>query len=256
MKKILVILVFTICGSTLNLFAWGKKGHDAVAYIAECNLTPKAKKNIERYLNHSIVYYSSWMDEYRATPEYKHTTVWHTAPVDAEYQYTEEVRQKKGDVICELENAIKVLRNYKAKDDSTVAVNLKYIIHMVGDMHCPVHVKYPDINMKYKITLNGKEYSYHTVWDATIIELSHGWSYTEWQQQLDRCSKKEKDQISKGTPREWFHQSALDCRQIYELATPNSEQGKDFLNAAKPLAESQILKAGYRLAKVLNDLFG
>ena len=40
---------------------WGRIGHDAVAYIAECNLSPKAQRIAEKYLGHSIVYFSSWM---------------------------------------------------------------------------------------------------------------------------------------------------------------------------------------------------
>lgn len=53
-------MLLCYCGTA---FGWGKSGHDAIAYIAECNLTPKAKKNIEKYLDgRSIVYYASWMD--------------------------------------------------------------------------------------------------------------------------------------------------------------------------------------------------
>lgn len=256
-KKLILALTLTAISLSLSLksFAWGKIGHDAVAYIAECNLTDNAKKNVEKYLNHSIVYYASWMDEYRSTPEYAHTTVWHTAAVDKDYYYTDAVKSPKGDVVSELENAIAILQDYKSKDDSTVIVNLKYIIHMVGDMHCPVHVKYPDVKMNFNIKIKGKEYRYHNVWDAQILEQPHSWHYMEWQHQLDRCSKDEKARIAKGTPREWFHETAIDCRKIYDGIEPNSEQGKDFLNAMHPLAESQILKAGYRLAKVLNDLF-
>ena len=54
----------------------------------------------------------------------------------------------------------------------------------------------------------------------------------------------------------WFHQTAVECRDIYALAPPGCELGRDFINAASPRVERQILRAGYRLAKVLNDLFG
>ncbi len=255
MKKVLISwILLSICASQTAM-GWGRVGHDAVAYIAECNLTKKAKKNIEKYLNHSIVYYASWMDDYRATPTYKHTTKWHTAAVDDDFYYTDAVRKPEGDAVCELENAIRLLENYKNLDDSTVAVNLKYVIHLVGDMHCPSHVRYPGIS-NYNITINNKDLSYHSVWDSYIIESNHKWYYTEWQQQLDRCSKKEKKALAAGTPRDWFHENAVNCRVIYDWAPKGSVQGRDFLNQAGPLAESQILKAGYRLARILNELFG
>ena len=31
-------------------FAWGQKGHDVTAYIAECHLTPAAAKKIDKVL--------------------------------------------------------------------------------------------------------------------------------------------------------------------------------------------------------------
>lgn len=255
MKKAFILLAILLIGLSQTAYGWGRVGHDAVAYIAECNLTPKAKKNIEKYLDHSIVYYSSWMDDYRATPDYKHTTVWHSAAVDESFYYTDAVKSPKGDCVSELENAIKILEDYKNQNDSTVIVNLKYVIHLVGDMHCPVHVKYPGIK-GFKVKMGDKEYSYHAVWDSNVLEQPHKWYYMEWQHQLDRCNKEEKAALAKGTPREWFHQTAVDCRIIYDLASPNGELGKDFMNAAHPIAEKQILKAGYRLARVLNELFG
>ena len=55
MKKsflLLTAMLLCYCGTA---FGWGKSGHDAIAYIAECNLTPKAKKNIEKYLGGRIM---------------------------------------------------------------------------------------------------------------------------------------------------------------------------------------------------------
>lgn len=255
MKKFIILLTIFSLTLSQQAFGWGRKGHDAIAYIAECNLTKKAKKNIAKYLDHSIVYYSSWMDDYRNTPEYKQTSEWHMAAVDENLFYTDAVRNPKGDAVSELEKAIDKLKNYKQLDDSTVAVNLKYIIHLTGDMHCPAHVFYPDKKIWYKINERGQSYSYHSTWDTGIIETTHKWSYTEYQQQLDRCSKQEKKRIAAGTPREWFHETAVDCQHIYDMAPEGSELSTDFMNAAHPLAESQILKAGYRLARILNELF-
>ncbi len=69
--------------NSVDMDAWGRIGHDAICHIAERNLTPKARKTIEGYLgNTSIVYCSSWMDEVRDWPEYRHTTKWHSAYVD------------------------------------------------------------------------------------------------------------------------------------------------------------------------------
>ena len=258
MKKLLLLLLFAGLLNTGSVFGWGREGHETIAKIAERNLTKRAKKRIEKYLGgHSIVYYAKWMDEYRKTPEYAFTDGWHTAPVDARLHYSDELlNPKRGNAIYGLESAIRILENYREQSDSTVAVNLKYVIHLVGDMHCPVHVDYTGLNIWFNVKFFGKKTTYHALWDSRLINEKHRWHYTEWQQQLDRCSKEEKAKIAAGTPREWFHETAVDCRYLYDIVKPDDELGPDYLNANIELAEKQILKAGYRLARVLNELFG
>ena len=151
MKKSLLLLGGALVLFSNSAFGWGKMGHDAIAYIAECNLTPKAKKTIEKILGHSIVYYATRMDEWRAEPGYEHTSAWHTASVDKNLVYAP---RPKGDVIFALEDAIAKLQDYKQQDDSTVVMSLRCIIHFVGDMHCPVHVKYAN-QKSYNVYLNG-----------------------------------------------------------------------------------------------------
>ena len=147
MKKLLLLLLFAGLLNTGSVFGWGREGHETIAKIAERNLTKKAKKRIEKYLGgHSIVYFAKWMDEYRHTPEYKFTNNWHTVPVNAELRYEDSMLATGGNAIYGLEQAIENLKNYRSLTDSAVEVNLKYIIHLVGDMHCPAHIKYTTQN--------------------------------------------------------------------------------------------------------------
>lgn len=256
MKKIIFIMAFIAIGFTQSASAWGRIGHDAIAAIAERNLTPKAKKTIEKYIGHSIICDASWMDQFRNSQGYEMTTRWHMGTVDADLQSTDAIRQPLGDCVEELENAIMRLKNYKEYNDSTVAVNIKYIIHLVGDMHCPSHIRYG--GHKYKVrnlTLFGKKNNYHKIWDSSVLEANHGWSCTEYAEILDRATKKEKKAIVAGTPAEWFHDSAKSCQVIYEWAESNDKLGRNFVNGARDLTLDQITKAGYRLAHVLNELF-
>lgn len=254
MKKLLLLAVIALVGTSNSASAWGRLGHDAIAYIAETHLTPKAKKNIAKYLEHPITYYSTWMDEYRDTEGYKETSNWHTAAVDKELQYKQ--KGDKFDVIQALEQAANELKDYKNISDSLVVIDLKMLIHFTGDMHCPSHVKYSDIKTSFKVKRGGTEYKYHNIWDERVLEFSHEWTYMDYKHQLDTFSKKEQDEIAKGTFREWFHENAIYCRQIYDMAHEGDEIGKPFLNPAHPIAEHQIVIAGYRLARILNELFG
>ena len=235
---------------------------ETIAKIAERNLTKKAKKRIEKYLGgHSIVYFAKWMDEYRHTPEYKFTNNWHTAPVNAELRYEDSMLAKNGNAIYGLEQAIENLKNYRSLTDSAVEVNLKYIIHLVGDMHCPAHIKYTTHDMKYDVLFEDKyhkphKFPIHSVWDNEIITTTRIWSVSEWADELDRLPKAERQAVAAGTPRDWLHDNAVVCEAQFEWAKPGQRLGQDFLNEALPLIERQIRNAGYRLARVLNELFG
>ena len=58
MLRTLFISLLCLLGTT-RAQAWGPKGHDVVAYIAECNLTPEAAEKIDKILGGaSMVYWT------------------------------------------------------------------------------------------------------------------------------------------------------------------------------------------------------
>lgn len=258
MKKTLFLLIALLVGTCTTAFGWGKVGHDAIACIAERHLTPKAKKQIERYLDgRSIIYYASWMDQVRASEPYKHTTRWHTNRVDAggDYQYNE----KDGDAVAGIEDAMAKLADLKHCDDSTARVAIYCLVHLVGDMHCPSHVKYPWYK-DFKFELNGRTFSFHSYWDTQVLELNHRWGYEDYRYQLDRSTKQEQKALAAGTPREWLADNARTCQALYDWVSEGEKLGRaatyDYLLKTQELAERQIVKAAYRLARILNELFG
>ena len=241
-------------------FGWGREGHETIAKIAENNLKPSVKKKIEKCLgNRSIVYYAKWMDDYRTTPEYNFTNKWHVANVDENLKYFP--NEKLGDAIIGLTQAIEALQNRKELSDSAVTVNLKYVIHLVGDMHCPGHIYYKGRNQNFKVKFGGGyvkpelESKIHTVWDQYAIQATRIWSVSEYAAELDRLSRKEIKALTVGTPVEWFEEAAQMCLFQFDLAKPGDHLAQDFVNVAMPYIETQMLYAGYRLAAVLNGLF-
>ena len=259
MKKIILVLLAGIL-SYSPAFSWGREAHETVARIAENNLHHSAKKKIENYLgDHSIVYYAKWMDEFRHTPEYSFTHKWHVVSVDENLKYLPS--GAGGDAVYGIKQAIELLRQYKNLPDSTVAVNIKYLIHLVGDMHCPSHVKYLGRNQDYNVLFGGgyikpvQELTIHRVWDEAAIQSSRIWSISEWANELDRKSAKEIKTIVAGSPEEWLADNASRCIIQFDMSAPGGNIAQDFVNEALPLIETQILYAGYRLAAVLNGIF-
>lgn len=257
MKRVILIFAFILV-STSSVFAWGREAHEVIARIAENNLKPGVKKKIEAYLGHSIVYYAKWMDEYRHTPEYKFSHPWHSCVVDEKLMY---VPQAKGDALYGLDYATGNLKDYRHLSDSAVAVNIKFIVHLIGDMHCPAHIKYQGRDASFKVKFGGDyikprvDARIHDVWDYYAIQSCRIFSSSEYAEELDRLSSKEKKAIVEGTYIDWLGDNAERCFLQFELAYPDERLKQDFINAAMPLIETQMLYAGYRLAYVLNTLF-
>lgn len=252
-----VIAALMVCGPA---FGWGREGHETIAAIADRHLQPSAKKKIEKYLgDHSVIYFAKWMDEYRHTPEYNFTTKWHVASVDEDLVYAPAA--KGGDAVYGISEAVKALKDYRNLPDSAVCVNIKYLLHLVGDMHCPAHIYYKGRNQNFTVEFGGgyikphKEMKIHTVWDEAAIQSSRLWSVTEWAEELDRLSPREIREVTEGTPEDWLHDNAVRCLVQFDMAHPGENVAQDFVNEALPLIETQILYAGYRLASILNELF-
>ena len=244
-------------------WGWGRNGHDAICYIAECNLNKKALKTVSDYLDgKSIVYYSTWPDEVRTTKEWGYTTKWHVAYYDENDKALLDSRfeGEEGmapDCLYQVGRIIDRLTDHKNMEKEEVANLIRFLVHWVGDFHCPVHIKYPDYKEhNFKVIYGGKEYKYHSVWDEIMIEDVHHWNYMEYEHQLGNLSRKEVKEIQKGSIVDWGEQAARDCHIIYEWAKAGDELGKDFYLKARPLADRQIQLAGYRLAKILNEIFG
>lgn len=260
MKRVLIALILMVAVSAPS-FGWGREGHEAIAKIADNHLQPSAKKKIEKYLGgRSIVYYAKWMDDYRKTKEYGFTTGWHCATVDENLKYIH--TPEGGDAIYGINQAVEILKDYKNQTDSTVAVNIKLLVHMVGDMHCPGHIYYKGRNQRYQVDFGGgyvkprQKMLIHSVWDFAAIQATRIWGLSDWAWELDRLPKKQEKEIVAGTPLDWFESNAQVCLFQFELSKePNENLAQDFVNEAMPLLETQILHAGLRLAELLNNLF-
>ena len=247
--------------------AWGPTGHDVVAAIAEQHLTPKAKKKINDLLDgKSIVYYSSCMDNIQNSPYweygYNKTSTWHYANVDKGHTYETMEKNKDGDVVNSLEMLTKQMKeNYTELTDSMKVDYLKMIVHLVGDLHCPMHAgRLSDRGGNgTKVRWFGQNTNLHSVWDSKIVASARNWSYSEWVEHLDRTSKEYKKNVMSGTYQDWFKQTVANAASIYEyvenLGQENPNLSYQFVYDFSPMLEESMLNGGYRLAQVLNEIF-
>lgn len=257
MKKFILLLTVGLCMACTSVFAWDGKGHSTIAYIADRHLTPRAKANIAKYTdNHPIVYYASWMDMYRQYPGYEMTHHWHV-------DYWDESDRKDADGnpaepidVHHIKRIMNEMSDFRTLNDSTVLINIKLLVHMVGDMHCPVHTDFP----KYRpinVNVRGKKVRYHKMWDGMVVDIEHkGMSPLMLAAELDRCDEAAIADIVKGTPDDWYAESCAAATRAYEMMPKKTVLTTDnYFNAAIEIADTQIINAGYRLASVLNTIF-
>ena len=267
MKRIIfTILSISMLLNSISSFAWGSKGHDIVAAIAEQNLTPKAKKELNKLLDgKSIVYYSSWMDQIQNSPYweygYNKTKTWHYVNVDKGLTYETMEKEENGDVLTGLNFLTKELKeNYAELTDSMRVDYVKMIVHMVGDLHCPMHAgrRTDRGGNGFKLKWFGQNTSLHSLWDSKIIESARTWSYTEWRDHLDTVSKKYKKEVMKGTYEEWFTATVSNAALLYEYQEALGDgrmNPYEYVYKFSPMLEEQLLLGGLRLAYVLNSIF-
>ncbi len=256
-----LILAFAVAvatvAATLEVRAWGGAGHSAIAYIAERHLTPEARERCIHYLNHTPAYFASWQDQWRFTDPFKETTYWHTSKVDAQNNPLEN-EGRSADL--HIERLRGIMKDYRSLTDSAIIVNLKLLIHMVGDMHCPSHTGYPDQPgyKGYKIYFNGKKLRFHTFWDGSPSNFHPTWTCEDFLKNLDKMKPGKIAKITKGTAQDWARENGADMREVYRLIPIDAEFTKlseEDRNRAVEICDRQILRGAYRLAAVLNEIF-
>lgn len=273
MKKLTLIAALVSLFYTTDLLAWGRQGHATIAYIAEQHMTKAAKKNLDKWMNgRSIVYYASHMDDYKPqmlvdlgydpTDAPRMHKLPHTFEVDAAGEPLHGVSYSDGKYLGNclyfIEQSADRLKNHITElDDSTRMACIQVIVHSVGDMHCLSHVRYPDNKTigYYNVKFNGVPTRYHSIFDTPILQSPHPWSFSDLAYVLDCYSPAQQKQMTAGDLYDWARDSAATARCIYDVKE-DEEFGSDCMKRYKPIAEEQLAKAGYRLAKMLNDIFG
>lgn len=253
----IVILSLYLITLAQTALCWGGKGHDIVAGIAWRHMTPKAKAAVTKSLDgYSMMYYSTWLDNARNNSDYDTTSTWHYANVDEGFTYETMTKNPKGDVYTATTSLVEALKD-KQLSDSLRTFYTKCLIHLVGDLHCPMHAGHlSDLGgNKWKVKWFNSETSLHSIWDSRLIESARPWSYTEWVENLDVLPEGKIKQMQNGTPYIWFNETVAASKHLYDVTPEGSNQSYQYIYDNTPMLEEQLLKGGYRLAALLNSIY-
>lgn len=258
MNKRLFIPSCALALIAFHSFPWGQKGHDTVAFIAENHLTARTLEACDSLLGgKSVVYYSNWLDNASHTPEYAFTKTWHYKNIDKDETYRSAYKEPKGDVVTAIPIQVEILRD-STKSVAEKSLALKILIHLVGDIHQPMHMgRRSDLGgNRVEVKYFGSKTNLHRAWDSQVLENGHKWSYSEWQRELDRAPEcKRLEIVSDGNAFVWGEETYEIAKKIYENTPADTNIEYNYIAEWTPVIEDQLLKGGLRLADLLNFIF-
>ncbi|MDA1016996.1 MAG: S1/P1 nuclease [Planctomycetota bacterium] len=259
-RRMCVVLAVTILGQhgwIPNANGFGQTGHRAVGHIAQRHLTQQALAAVKAILgNETLAEVSTYADEIRSNPDFDYTKTWHYVNIPNGKNYDTAPLNSDGDAIEAIERFTKTLRSKNATDKERVFA-LKWLGHLVGDIHQPLHVGRAEDFGGNKITCKwfGKSTNLHTVWDSKLIEATE-LSDTEFAKVCDKASAAEKQKWQNSTVRDWASESLKHRAQAYKEPLPTTAGSYRYSHDNLPLVKKRVNQAGIRLAGLLNDIYG
>jgi hypothetical protein len=243
-------------------FGWWAESHQIIAAIATQRLNPKAKAAIAAVLpeGQTLESIAPWADDIKK--ERKETSAWHyiNIPPDApEGDWTRYCPEKRC-VAAAIRETEGVLRNTVAPRAQREEA-LRFLVHLVGDMHQPLHVgeRHDHGGNLVRVTFEGRVMTLHAAWDGVLLETWFKLDPSAKMKLREGAPEGERAALAAGTLSDWLWQSQkvsgdavygpLDRCRCTEL-------DEAYFKQAIPVLRLQLLRAGERLGRVLNETVG
>lgn len=263
--------------------AWGDLGHEVTALIAYRHLLPTARTALDALLASDtdtltagdFTSRATWADKYRNT--HRETAAWHFVDIEIDQPDLREACfgfpisppgqwASQGPAQDCVVNKIEQFAAELASPSTPPAermLALKFLIHLMGDLHQPLHVADHHDRGGNCISLSppqGAQNNLHAYWDVSVVNAL-GQSAAQIAEQLDsHLSAADINTWTPGTPQSWAMDTfEIGRRDAYALpSTPTCQSGGSvalspaYQHQAEKDAVTQLLKAAVRLAAVLN----
>jgi len=275
MKNLLrVITAFIILlAPQANVLAWSVEAHQIVAWIAENRLTPEAQAAVHDLLggdenNLSDGEFAGWADEIRRqrrdTAPYHYVNIPHDAA-----GYDAKRDDPESDSIIAMIGRFESVLADKSKSKADRREALLFLVHLIGDLHQPLHVvdRNGDKGGNGRLVFfldRQKAVKLHEVWDELLVRRYVGRSAGKvgpYSDAIDeQTTQTESSKWAEGSAEDWANES---FRLAVEFAYadvpadgPPPKIDQEYVERSKPVVELQLRRAGVRLAVILNRALG
>ena len=240
--------------------AWGLLGHRIVGQIADAYLTKHTRKEIAKILgNESVAMASNWPDFIKSDPSMSYLSPWHYCDIKGGLNQTEFVsvldKDTAVDAYTKINFLVKELKNKDLEKDKK-AMYLKLLIHIVGDVHQPLHVGRPEDQggNKIKVLWFDASYNLHQIWDDQLITYQK-LSYTEYTAAINFTTEAQRKEWQAQPLSIWLWESYQLAEKIYADIKPEQKLSYRYNYDYIDSLNDRLLKGGVHLAGLLNDIF-
>ena len=252
-----IVIFFLLIVISPSALSFGQTGHRITGAIAELNINPATRHEIDKILgNQSLAEASTYVDEMKSDPAkfwQKTASSYHYMTIPNGKSYKQVGAPAQGDAITALNHFTKVVKD-KTSSIKDKRIALYFIIHIIGDLHQPLHVGRGDDRggNDIKVKFFRKSSNLHRIWDSEMID-SKQLSYTEWTDWLNR-------QITANNKKAWHTIDPLvwanESKKIREQIYPDKKQiGYRYNYDHLPIVKKRLKQAGIRMAAYLDALF-
>lgn len=236
---------------------WSKTGHRVIGSVAQNHLNRKARKAIEKILKgETLAEVANYADAIKSDRAYSGFSPWHYVNFPSDERYLDSEPSSDGDLIMGIEKCVSILKDSDTSDEDAIFY-LKMLVHLVGDLHQPMHVGLLEDKGGNDIQVQwfGRGSNLHRVWDANLID-DYGMSYTELANSLPRWDQGKIDEVMKGSVYDWVEEVQEVTNRVYNSAQAGEKLSYRYRFVWWDTVEEQLLVGGLRLAAVLNDIYG
>ncbi len=241
--------------------AWGLEGHRVTGEIADRHLTKKARNAIAKILgDQTIAIASNWADFIKSDSTYNYINQWHYIDIEDSLSFHSIENLLLADTAADAYTKINFLSAELRKNElprATQAMYLKLLIHIVEDVHQPLHTADREQGGNgIKVLWMNEPSNLHRLWDADLIQFQQ-LSYTEYTNAIDHATKAQVKEWQQQPLSQWLYDSyVLNQRLFEEITQPNQRLSYRYNYDHIATLNLQMLKAGIHLAKMLNDIYG
>lgn len=270
-------------------YSWWETGHRTVARLAVAYLTPAARTRIARILSvpdtpdsvaDALAVASTWADE---TKSQTGTGSWHYIDLAIQDSRSDIPARCKDDncAPARIRLFASELKSHPQASRWSELDALRYVVHLVGDVHQPLHdISDADLGGNCELLQPpfGKAKNLHALWDGGItdaMDVDAKRLTSSLQHDIAAMTDADRATIAAGDQDDWAwqgHQLAIE--DIYgKLHIPTepvvfpkscSEAPLDitsfkpvidgaYVDSMKPVVRQQLTRAGLRLARLLNE---